>query len=63
MERPDPMIPKFPGAQDQEAKRNRQAWLEALYQYEGQDKADHPMHGLYTGLSKRHHDLKRTIDD
>ena len=54
MKRPDPMIPGKPGAQDQECMQNRTAWIEALYKYEGRDDKDHPMHGLYTGLAKKH---------
>ena len=48
------MMPSKPGAEDQEAMRNRSAWIEALYKYEGRDDKDHPMHGLYTGLAKKH---------
>mgnify|MGYP003667571501 FL=1 len=48
------MIPGKPGAEDVPAMRNRQAWIEALYQYEGRDDKGHPMHGLYTGLMKKH---------
>nr|BAR24449.1 hypothetical protein [uncultured Mediterranean phage uvMED] len=54
MRRPDPMIPGKPGAQDVPAMRNRQAWIEALYKYEGRDDKNHPMHGLYTGLMNKH---------
>ena len=46
MRKPDPMIPGKPGAEDVPAMRNRQAWVEALYKYEGRDDKDHPMHGL-----------------
>ena len=48
------MIPGKPGAEDVPAMRNKQAWIEALYKYEGRDDKDHPMHGLYTGLMKKH---------
>tara|TARA_R100001163_G_scaffold40536_1_gene30756 strand:+ start:266 stop:445 length:180 start_codon:yes stop_codon:yes gene_type:complete len=54
MQRPDPMIPAKPGAEDVEAMANRQAWLEELYMYDGRDKRDHPMHGLFTGLAKKY---------
>lgn len=54
MKRPDPLIPSKPGAEDQVAMQNRTAWIEALYRYEGRDDKDHPMHGLYTGLAKKH---------
>lgn len=62
MQRPDPMIPSKPGAEDVEAMRNRSAWIEALYVYEGRQNKDHPMHGLYTGLAKAHPSLKDTGD-
>ena len=48
------MIPSKPGAEDVEVQANKQAWIEALYQYEGRDDKNHPMHGLYTGLMKKH---------
>ena len=48
------MIPGKPGAEDVPAMRNRQAWIEALYKYEGRDDVSHPMHGLYTGLMNKH---------
>jgi hypothetical protein len=54
MKRPDPMIPGKPGAEDVPVMRSRSAWIEALYKYEGRDDKDHPMHGLYTGLAKKH---------
>jgi len=54
------MIPALPGAQDQEAMRNRQAWLQALYKYEGRQDPSHPMHGLYTGLFAAHRSLTST---
>ena len=54
MKRPDPMIPGKPGAEDVPVMRNRSAWIEALYKYEGRDDKNHPMHGLYTGLAKKH---------
>ena len=51
MNRPDPMIPCKPGAQDVEAMANRVKWLDALYLRDGRDNADHEFHGLYTGLA------------
>jgi len=54
MKRPDPMISSLPGAEDTEVQSNKQAWIEALYKYEGRDDKNHPMHGLYTGLMKKH---------
>ena len=54
MERPDPMIPNKPGASDIEAMANRQKWLEKLYFYDGRDKRDHKMHGLFTGLAQKY---------
>jgi len=54
MKRPDPMIPGKPGAEDVPVMRSRSAWIEALYRYEGRDDKNHPMHGLYTGLAKKH---------
>tara|TARA_R110000772_G_scaffold46080_4_gene105309 strand:- start:1375 stop:1545 length:171 start_codon:yes stop_codon:yes gene_type:complete len=48
------MIPSKPGGEDIEVQANKQAWIEALYQYEGRDDKNHPMHGLYTGLMKKH---------
>ncbi len=54
IKRPDPMIPSKPGAEDIEAMANRQAWISELYMYDGRDKRDHPMHGLYTGLAQKY---------
>lgn len=54
MSRPDPMIPCKPGAEDTEAMSNRQAWMNELYLYDGRDKRDHPMHGLFTGLASKY---------
>ena len=48
------MIPCKPGAEDIEAMTNRQAWMSELYMYDGRDKRDHPMHGLYTGLAQKY---------
>ena len=55
MQRPDPMIPCKPGAEDTEAMANRVAWLQMLFMLEGRDKADHPKRGLYTGLHRKHY--------
>jgi len=51
MDRPDPMIPAKPGAQDVEAMTNRVIWLEALYLRDNRDDPGHEFHGLYTGLA------------
>ena len=50
MERPDPMIPCKPGAQDVQAMAARTLWLEELFFLDGRDQISHPMHGLFTGL-------------
>lgn len=55
MKRPDPLISGKPGAEDIQVQANKQAWIEALYKYEGRDDKDHPMHGLYTGLMNKHY--------
>jgi hypothetical protein len=62
MKRPDPLIPGKPGAEDQIAMQNRSAWIEALYKYEGRDDKDHPMHGLYTGLARKHYNTMSIND-
>ena len=54
MERPDPMMPCKPGAQDTEAMGNRQKWIDELYLFDKRDNPDHPMHGLYTGLHQKY---------
>ena len=54
MQRPDPMIPCKPGAEDIEAMENRLVWLDMLYKHEKRDDPAHPKHGLYTGLSRKH---------
>ena len=54
MKRPDPMIASKPGASDVEAMNNRQAWMNELYMYDGRDKRDHKMHGLFTGLAQKY---------
>jgi len=54
MKRPDPMICASHGASDVVASRNRVQWLNELYLYDGRDKRDHPMHGLFTGLASKY---------
>ena len=54
MERPDPMIPCKPGAEDIEAMNNRVVWMDMLYKLEKRDDPAHPQHGLYTSLNKKH---------
>ena len=54
MQRPDPMIPCKPGAEDLEAMENRLVWLDMLYKFEKRDDPAHPKHGLYTGLNRKH---------
>jgi hypothetical protein len=51
MERPDPMIPCKPGAEDIEAMANRVLWLDHLYLRDGRDDPGDEFHGLYTGLA------------
>jgi hypothetical protein len=58
--RPDPMIPSKPGAEDVEAMNNRQAWLEELFFLDGRDMADHPQRGLFTGLAHKYRNLDST---
>tara|TARA_R100001443_G_scaffold108272_1_gene118600 strand:+ start:883 stop:1074 length:192 start_codon:yes stop_codon:yes gene_type:complete len=60
MQRPDPMIPCKPGAENVESMSNRTAWLEELYFLDGRDQADHPQHGLFTGLSEKYQNLSST---
>ena len=54
MQRPDPMIPCKPGAEDVKAMANRQEWMNKLYVYDGRNKRNHPMHGLFTGLAQKY---------
>ena len=54
MERPDPMMPCKPGAEDVEAMSNIQSWIDALYAHDGRNAKDHPQHGLYTGLALKY---------
>ena len=51
MNRPDPMIPCKPGAEDVEAMSNRVLWLDHLYVRDGRDDPSHERHGFYTGLA------------
>lgn len=37
---------------DHKVEEQRQAFLERLYIASGRDKAEHPLHGLYTGLKQ-----------
>ena len=39
-----------PGAQDQEAMRNRIILLDWLYRLDGREDSNHPHHSTYTGL-------------
>lgn len=63
MNRPDPMIPGKPGVEDALVLRNRQAWVEALYMYEGRDDKNHPMHGLCAGLLDKHYNTMSVNDE
>jgi len=54
MNRPDPMIPCKPGAEDTICMENRQKWLEALYKHDGRFDKAHPQHGHYTGLAAKY---------
>ena len=60
MQRPDPMIPCKPGAEDVQAMSNRQAWIEALFELDGRDLISHPQHGLFTGLAQKYKNLQST---
>lgn len=60
MQRPDPMIPCKPGAEDRVAMMNRQIWIEELYFLDGRDKPNHPMRGLFTGLAETYKNLSST---
>jgi len=55
MQKPDPMIPCKPGAEDIEAMENRLVWLDMLYKFEKRDDPAHAKHGLYTGLHRKHY--------
>ena len=60
MQRPDPMIPCKPGAEDVVAERNKAAWLEELFFLDGRDRKDHPQCGLFTGLAEKYRTLQST---
>ena len=60
MQRPDPLIPCKPGAEDVQAMRNRITWINELFLLDGRDQADHPMRALYTGLSETYRNLEST---
>ena len=60
MQRPDPMIPCKPGAEDRIAMMNRQIWIEELFYLDGRDKPNHPMRGLFTGLAETYKNLSST---
>lgn len=60
MQRPDPMIPCKPGAEDVQAMSNRQVWLEELFFLDGRDLISHPQHGLFTGLAQKYKNLQST---
>ena len=60
MQRPDPMIPCKPGAEDVVAMRNRTAWLEELFFLDGRDRSDHPKCGLFTGLAEQYKTTQST---
>ena len=60
MQRPDPMIPCKPGAEDVQAMSNRQVWLEELFFLDGRDLVSHPQHGLFTGLAQKYKNLQST---
>lgn len=54
MQKPDPMIPCKPGAQDIQAMNNRIKWLEALYVHDDRDNPEHPFRHTYTGLFQQY---------
>lgn len=60
MQRPDPMIPSKPGAQDREAMHNRVLWMNELFKLDGRDRSDHPMRGLFTGLADTYKNIDST---
>jgi len=57
MERPDPMIPCKPGAEDVEAMANRQQWIDYLYKLDCRHDPRHPDSGFYTGLHLKYKHL------
>ena len=60
MQRPDPLIPSKPGAEDIEVMKARTLWLEELFFLDGRDLKSHPMHGLFTGLTQKYQLLQST---
>ena len=60
MQRPDPMIPCKPGAEDVQNMSKRNIWLEELYLLAGRDQSNHPQHGLFTGLFEKYKNLSST---
>tara|TARA_Y100000004_G_scaffold190709_1_gene248251 strand:- start:278 stop:466 length:189 start_codon:yes stop_codon:yes gene_type:complete len=60
MQRPDPMIPCKPGAEDITCQNNRQKWMEELFFLDGRDQISHPMRGLFTGLANKYALLEST---
>jgi len=60
MQRPDPMIPCKPGAEDIQAMASRVLWINELYFLDGRDQISHPQHGLYTGLTNKYALLEST---
>lgn len=60
MQRPDPLIPSKPGAEDISVMKARTLWLEELYFLDGRDLKLHPKHGLFTGLSNKYLLLEST---
>jgi hypothetical protein len=46
--------PYKPGAQDTFAMENRVYLMDALYNMDGRDKPDHPLHNTFTGLYQKY---------
>lgn len=61
MNQPDPLMPCLPGAQDIEAMNNRQQWIDELYVFDRRNDPDHPMHGLYTGLTRKYRNFREPV--
>ena len=60
MQRPDPLIPAKPGAEDITAMNNRMKWMEELFHLDGRDQVSHPFYGCYTGLAAKYAGLQST---
>jgi len=60
MQRPDPMIPCKPGAEDIQAMASRVLWINELYFLDGRDQISHPQYGLFTGLALKYQSLEST---